>query len=197
MLKNIFLAFIPIFVAVDAIGVLPIFISLTQELSPEKKIRVILQSLVTALCLAIGFIFLGRAIFRLLNITIGDFMIAGGAILFSIAIIDILNPEKQRRIPDGELGAVPLGTPLIVGPAVLTTSLMITPAYGLSATLISILVNVILAGVIFSFSGILIKILGKAGTKALSKITSLLLAAIAVMMIRKGILQIIMSMSGA
>lgn len=189
MINNIILAFIPIFVAVDAIGVLPIFISLTEGISRKEKIKIISQSMVTALGLAFGFIFLGKAVFRVLGITMGDFMIAGGLILFCIAIIDILRHEKSRRIPSQELGAVPLGTPLIVGPAVLTTSLMIIPAYGIGATLISVFINVFLAGVIFSFSEILIKALGEAGAKALSKITSLLLAAIAIMMIRKGITQ--------
>jgi multiple antibiotic resistance protein len=189
-MRNILLAFIPIFIAVDAPGVLPIFISLTKEFSKTERRRIILQSIFTAICLAVGFVFLGKAIFKLLGISVADFMVAGGAILFCIAIMDILNPEKKRRIPAKELGAVPLGTPLIVGPAVLTTSLVIISEYGLSAALVSIIINVLLAGLIFYSSNILIKILGEAGTKAISKITSLLLAAIAVMLIRKGILQI-------
>ncbi|MFH1507932.1 MAG: MarC family protein [Candidatus Omnitrophota bacterium] len=189
MFKSMFLAFIPIFVAVDAIGVLPIFVSLTHGLKKKERSEVIFKSIITALCLAFGFIYLGKIVFRLLNITIGDFMIAGGVVLFSIAVIDIINPGKRRRIPTKELGAVPLGTPLIVGPAVLTTSLIIISEYGTSATLISVFLNVLLAGFIFSLSDFLMKSLGEAGTKALSKVTSLLLAAIAVMMIRKGIWQ--------
>ncbi|MBN1871833.1 MAG: MarC family protein [Candidatus Omnitrophica bacterium] len=191
MLKNIFLSFIPIFVAVDAIGVLPIYISLTEGLNKKERLKIIYQSVVTALCLAIGFIFLGRAIFKFLNITVGDFMIAGGVVLFCIAIIDIVNPSKKRRQPSGELGAVPFGTPLIVGPAVLTTSLMIISEYGTPATLISVISNVILAGAIFSTSDYLMKIFGVTGSRALSKITSLLLAAIAVMMVRKGVFLIL------
>lgn len=190
MIRNIFLAFIPLFVAVDAIGVLPIFISLSHGIKKKERTMIIFQSMVTALCLAVGFIFLGKAIFKLLDITIGDFMIAGGTILFCIAIIDILNPGKHRRIPPKELGIVPLGTPLIVGPAVLTTSLMIIAEYGLYATLISVFLNILLAGLIFLSSDVLIRRLGEAGTKALSKIMSLLLAAIAVMMIRKGFAQL-------
>ena len=189
MVRNILLSFIPIFVAVDAVGVLPIFVSLTEAIEPREKTKIIIQSMLTALCLAVGFIFLGQAVFKVLGITIGDFMIAGGAILFSLAITDIINPVKKRRIPSRELGAVPLGTPLIVGPAVLTTSLVIISQYGLFATLISVLVNILLAGIIFSLSSVLIKVLGEAGSKALSKITSLLLAAIAVMMVRKGLIQ--------
>jgi len=191
MVKNILLSFIPIFVAVDAIGVLPIFVSLTAGIDEKKKAKIIAQSVVTASCLAVGFIFLGKAVFKVLGITIGDFMVAGGAILFCLAITDIINPVKERRIPGQELGAVPLGTPLIVGPAVLTTSIVIISQYGLAATLISVLVNIALAGVIFSLSGVVIKVLGEAGSKALSKVASLLLASIAVMLARKGLTQFI------
>ncbi|MFA5087720.1 MAG: MarC family protein [Candidatus Omnitrophota bacterium] len=191
MWKDIFLAFIPIFVAVDAIGVLPIFVNLTHGLSKKDKSRIVMQSIWTALCLAVTFIFLGKIIFRLLGITMGDFMVAGGAILFCIAIIDLLRPGKDRRAPEKELGAVPIGTPLIVGPAVLTTSLIIIDQYGLLATLLAVSVNILLAGIIFSWSDILIKSLGQAGSRALSKVMSLLLAAIAIMMIRKGVWHIL------
>ena len=191
MIKNILLAFIPIFVAVDAVGVLPIFVSLTEGMEEKKKAKIIVQSVITALCLAVGFIFLGKAVFKVLGITIGDFMVAGGAILFCLAITDIINPVKQRRIPSEEPGAVPLGTPLIVGPAVLTTSITIVSQYGLPATLISVTVNIVLAGVIFGLSSLMIKVLGEAGSKALSKVASLLLAAIAVMLTRKGLMEFI------
>lgn len=184
--KDILLAFIPIFVAVDAIGVLPIFISLTEEVKQQQRIKIIAQSMLTAVCVAVAFIFLGKAVFKALGITIGDFMVAGGAILFCLAITDIINPMKRRRMPAEELGAVPLGTPLIVGPAVLTTSMIIISEYGLTATLISVVVNIMLAGIIFSGAEAVMKVLGEAGTKVLSKIMSLLLAAIAVMLIRKG-----------
>ena len=80
-------------------------------------------------------------------------------------------------------------SPLIAGPAVLTVSMLIISEYGLFATVISIIVNIIIAGAVFRLSDVLIKVLGEAGSKALSKITSLLLAAIAVMLIRKGLIQ--------
>ncbi|MFA5059753.1 MAG: MarC family protein [Candidatus Omnitrophota bacterium] len=190
-MENILLAFIPIFVAVDAIGLLPIFVGLTQELERKERISIIVQSLITAGCLAIGFILVGRAVFKFLGITIGDFMVAGGAILFCLAVIDLVLPNKPQRIPPKELGVVPLGTPLIVGPAVLTTSLIMIGEHGLYATFISILANLVLVGLFFMTSGFLIKVLGEAGSRALSKVTSLLLAAIAVMMIRKGVMHIL------
>lgn len=187
MIRSFFLAFIPLFVAVDAIGTLPIFVSLTEGFEKKEKVKVIFQSLATAGCLAIGFLFLGKAVFKFLSITVGDFMVAGGAILFCLAITDIINPAKKRRLPSSELGIVPLGTPLIVGPAVLTTSLITLGEYGLLPTLTAVLTNIIIAGMIFLLSRTLIRIIGVSGSRALSKITTLLLAAIAVMMIRRGI----------
>ncbi len=189
MARDILLSFIPIFVAVDAVGVLPIFVSLTEGVERSERAKIIIQSMLTALCLAVGFIFLGKAVFRILGITIGDFMVAGGAILFCLAITDIINPVKKRRIPSEQLGAVPLGTPLIVGPAVLTTCLLMMSQHGVLATLISVLVNILLAGMILALASVLMKVLGEAGSKALSKIVSLLLAAIAVMLMRKGMAQ--------
>jgi multiple antibiotic resistance protein len=187
MLKNILLSFIPLFVAVDAIGVLPIFVSLTEFLEQKERTKVIIQSMLTASGLAMGFVLVGKLVFKFLGIAMGDFMIAGGGILFCLAIVDIVNPVKKRRIPARDLGAVPLGTPLIAGPAVLTTSMVIISHYGLVPTVISILANILLAGLFFRLSFVLMSFLGEAGSKALSKITSLLLAAIAVMLIRKGL----------
>lgn len=187
MLTNILMAFIPVFVAVDAIGTLPILMSLSQGLDRRQKHRIILQSMLTALCLAVGFILVGKLVFRALGILMGDFMIAGGAILFCLAIIDIVNPVKRRRTPGNDLGVVPLGTPLLAGPAVLTTSMLAVSEYGLLPTLVSVVANILLAGLLFRFSLVLIKLLGESGAKAMSKVSNLLLAAIAVMLIRKGL----------
>jgi multiple antibiotic resistance protein len=187
MLQNTLLSFIPLFVAVDAIGVLPIFVSLTEGLEEKARTKVILQSMCTAIGLAIGFVLVGKLVFKFLGITIGDFMIAGGAILFCLAIIDMVSATNERRVPGPELGAVPLGTPLIAGPAVLTTSMLVVSQYGILPTVISLVANILLAGLLMRLSSSLMSFLGEAGSKALSKITSLLLAAIAVMLMRKGL----------
>ncbi|MGA2266243.1 MAG: MarC family protein, partial [Phycisphaerae bacterium] len=77
-MKSFLLTFVPIFVSVDAIGVLPIFMNLTEGLDKVQRRTVVLQSFLTALGVAIGFIFLGKAIFNLMGVTVQDFMVAGG-----------------------------------------------------------------------------------------------------------------------
>jgi len=191
--NDFLLAFIPIFVAVDVVGILPIFVSLTHGLEVKERRKIIGQSLITALCLAFAFIFLGKGIFKLLGISIGDFMVAGGIVLFCFAMIDLINPGKDRRIPPDDLGIVPIGTPLIVGPAVLTTSLMLVDQLGIIPTASAIFMNIMITGFVLWQSESMMKILGQAGSRVLSRTMALLLSAIAVMMIRRGISFIILS----
>jgi len=190
MLNDILLVFIPMFFTVDPIGILPIFASLTQGLTSLEKREIIIQSLITATLVAVGFILLGKVIFHFLGITMGDFMVAGGVILFCLAMVDLTSQGKTRRGVVKELGAVPIGTPLVVGPAVLTISLMLVSVHGLTITLIALFLNIAIVGLVFTFSDALIRLLGQAGSRALSKVMMLLLAAIGVMMVRRGIMEI-------
>ncbi|MEI8176392.1 MAG: MarC family protein [Candidatus Omnitrophota bacterium] len=188
--KTFWLAFIPIFVAVDALGVLPLFISLTESMKKADRERVVRDSMITAAAIAIAFIFVGKSVFRFLGISVYDFMIAGGLLLFIIAINDLLRAEKSKSAKGNMLGVVPLGMPLIVGPAVLTTSLIILDTYGLAPTVTAVILNILIAGLIFSLADVIIRVIGKGGAKAVSKVASLFIAAIAVMMMRKGIVHI-------
>lgn len=190
MLKNYFIAFVPIFVSVDALGMLPIFMSLTHSMAKGAREKLIRHSTLTALWVAIGFLLVGKLVFLWLGITISDFLVAGGAILFILSIRDLLTYGKASRVPDDSVGVVPLAVPLIVGPAVLTTSLILLNSVGILPTLFSIVVNILLCGIILHFSLGLSKLLGKAGSHTLSKIFNLLLAAIGVMLIRRGVEQI-------
>src|SRR5438105_4810761 len=107
-IHDIWLSFIPIFFAMDPVGLLPVFVNLTHDVEPMAKRQIIVQSLITALAVAVGFIFLGGAIFKFLGITIADFMIAGGIILFCLSILDLTSQSKVRRKNIEGIGAVPI-----------------------------------------------------------------------------------------
>lgn len=188
--KNFMLVFVPMFVAVDAIGILPLFMGLTEGIVPADRRKIIHQSLLTALFVAIGFVFLGKSIFRLMGVTVNDFMVAGGILLFIIATLDLASGRKFARTVE-TIGAVPLGVPLIVGPAVLTTGLMLVDLYGTGPTVLAIVVNILLAGAVLRTADFWTRLLGQPGSQAVSKVASLILAAIAVMMIRRGLTGII------
>ncbi len=191
-MDKFWLAFLPIFMAVNAISLLPFFISFTAELERGRVRRTIVQSVITATIVAVLFLLAGSALLNVLGITVADFLIAGGALLFVIALDELLASEKKVRLVDTEsLGAVPLGVPLIVGPAVLTTTLMLEPQYGFTTTVTAIVCNILIAGGMFWLSTPIIRFLGTSGVKTISKIGDILLAAIAVMMVRKGIVLVI------
>jgi multiple antibiotic resistance protein len=191
------LCFVPLFIAVDAIGVLPLFVSLTEGIDKERLRIVIWQSVITATVVALIFISFGLLFLRFLGITVPDFMIAGGLLLLAISLSDLLTGEKRQRQTDSEsLGAVPIGVPLITGPAVLTTCMLLAGIHGRLITAIAVVINIALAGLIFAFSQSLTRFLGRTGTKTISKVASMLLAAIAVMLIRKGIVELLLLPKG-
>jgi multiple antibiotic resistance protein len=183
---NYFLAFVPSFVAVDAIGMIPVYLGLTEGLSPKERSKNLQDSVLTALFVALAFLFVGKVIFVWLGVTISDFLVAGGAVLFIISIRDLLAANKSARVPGEKMGVVPLAVPLIVGPAVFATSLILLDTYGIGPAVFSIVTNVLLCGIILHFSDRLSALLGPAGSQTLSKISSLLLAAIGVMLMRRG-----------
>lgn len=185
---NFWLCFVPLFVAMDAIGLLPIFMNLTEGLDRASVRRVIWHSMITAAVVTAVFLVAGKVTLEMIGVTLADFMIAGGALLFVISLSDLLTVEKQvRRVDPESMGAVPLGVPLMVGPAVLTTTIILVGEHGYMPTLLAIVVNILIAGAAFSFSEYITRLIGKTGTRTLSKLTALILAVIAVMMVRKGI----------
>lgn len=187
-MNDFWLCFVPLFVAVDAVGSLPIFLTMTHNLDQREAHRVIYLSTGTAAGLALAFAAAGPQAMHLLGITVTDFMVAGGTLLLILALTDqIVSKEPQDREAVSEFGVVPLGVPLMTGPAVLTTSILLVDQYGLLATSASILANVAIAGVVFRFGRTVHRFLGATGAKIISKVAGLFLAAIGVMMIRKGI----------
>ena len=95
-MNNFWLCFVPLFVAVDALGLLPIFMGLTQGLTRVRIRRIIFESVITAMIVALVFLFVGKGILTLLGITVADFMIAGGTLLFVLSLSDLISAEKRR-----------------------------------------------------------------------------------------------------
>jgi len=189
-LRPYVLTFIPIFVAVDALGNIPLFVSLTHSLNKKQKQRVIRESLLTATVIAVSFMFLGKAILRVLNISVADFQIAGGILLLVISTNLLLAGKGRDSVlskGSSEAGVFPLGTPLVTGPAVLTMILMVVDNFGWMPSLISLLLNMLIVWFTFRYADLFTALIGEAGMRAFSKIIYIFLAAIAVMMMRKGI----------
>lgn len=194
ILQEFGLTFVPLFVAMDAIGVLPILLPLTQDMKVRERRRVIRLAVLTALGLGLGFVAIGKGIFLFLGIEVADFLIAGGLILFLLAAKDLITGkmlEAEASVGADMIGVVPLGTPLVVGPAVLTTLLILIDLYSIVIVIVSFIINLAIAWLLFAQANRVVAFLGQGGVRATSKVVSLFLAAIAIKMIRQGVLGIL------
>ena len=189
LVENFLKAFIPLFVAIDPIGLAAIFLAMSGGVAAERRKKIANQAAWTGGLVALLFLFLGQTIFAALGITVNDFQIAGGLILFMLAAKDLIQSAAVPEVVPEDFGVVPLGMPLIAGPASITTLLVLAQSkvIGLGIILAALAVNLVLVVLAFAYSDWLGRKIGGTGMRAISKIIALLLAAIAVNMIRQGL----------
>lgn len=187
MIHSFLLTFVGIFVALDIIGAMPLYVSMTQSLPPTRKAKVVNTSLLVAFVVALVFLFFGNLIFRYLGIDVLDFKIAGGLVLLLVSLADLLSGPDATHNPSGSTGIVPLAVPLITGPGILTTIILQVATAGYWITLLAVFLNFVIAWILLRRADRVTSLIGKDGTVVVSKLAALLLAAIAVSMIRGGV----------
>lgn len=204
-LHDFFLILLPLFVVMDPAGTLPVYVALTAHYTDEQRRQIAVKATVVAAVTGILFVVLGQAIFNFLGIQFADFQIAGGILLVILAVLDLLSPgkpavnEAAQTDPAASIGIVPLAVPLIVGPATMTTSLLLVNTYAktygqvLVAAMVcaGLLLNLAVLFVAMWFSGRLVALIGRNTMSVVNKIVMILLAAIAVSLIRQGIVSIV------
>jgi len=189
-LRDLGLSFIVLFVAIDAPGNLPFVLGLTSSMTPERRSRVVRYAIITALLVGVGFLFIGRGIFYALGIKMSDFLVAGGLILFALAASDLIYATRRQEEAgpvEDYVGIVPLGTPLVAGPAVLTALFLLTSQYSYPLVVLAFVLNLALAWFILRQANLATRLIGPGGLRGLSKVASLVIAAFGVRMIRLGI----------
>jgi multiple antibiotic resistance protein len=191
-------SFVLLFSVFDVIGTVPVFLALTQDFSDQRAV-IVRDSVIIATIILLVFAMAGQLVFRVLGITIDDFKIAGGIILFIIALDNLRGKISQTRtIAAGEIAAFPLATPLMAGPgAISTVMIYANPPYGILEIFLVILLNSVVTYFILERASWVQKALGNNGTQVFTRIVGLLIAAIGIAFIREGILGIIKSMGGS
>ncbi len=184
-------AFIPLFVAFDPIGLLPVFWALTRRLDLAQRRKASRQAVVTAGYVIVGFLLVSRWIFALMGLQFSDLMIAGGAILIVLCFRDLLTSEEAPAGQFQNPGVVPIGVPLLAGPAAMTTVLLVKNQSGWPLTLAALGATFAVVWVTLAASEWLMARLGREGAQIVSRIASLVLTAFGVMLIRRGIFSLI------
>ena len=202
MLSLALLSFTSIFVIVDPVTLVPIFLAMTQGDSEEKRRAVVKKAVVVSAGILTVFTFGGTVIFNTLGVTLPAFQIAGG-ILLLITALDQLQVESVRtrtspdEIAEGaakpDVAIVPLAMPLLAGPGAIATVMMLNGRAQSHWAIIPILAGVLATSfityLILRGASYVDRVLGKTGSAVLERVMGLLLAAIAIQFIVTGIAQ--------
>jgi multiple antibiotic resistance protein len=216
-LHDFLLIFIPLFVVIDPAGTVPVFLALTGNYNELQRKKIAIRATVVAGVTGILFVVLGQSIFNFLGVRFADFQIAGGVLLAILAILDLLSDGKPAvkenlegvTVP-GSVGVVPLAVPMMVGPATMTTSLLLVNTYAAryNAQLgqpygqivvevmvcAALLLNLLVLLLAMWHSERLVRLVGKNTMLVINKIVMILLAAIAVSLIRQGVVSIVLEL---
>jgi multiple antibiotic resistance protein len=181
-------AFVLLFAVIDAVGTVPIFIGLTEGARGSRR-KIVKQAVVISTVILVLFTLFGWLIFEIFGININDFRVAGGVILFIVAVDHLRGEQdRQRGLAPSDIAAFPLATPLLAGPGAISTVIIISaPPYSPFLALLVVGCNAALAYLVLSSSDWVGKFMGQNGTAALSRITALLIAALAVAFVAEGL----------
>ncbi len=181
-------AFVALFIIIDPLGNIPLFIGLTEGLSKKERKDTFIEALYVGFLLLLLFTLAGTWILSLFMINLNDFKIAGGILLLLLAMIILIRGHFDNVSGGEDVGAVPLGIPLLVGPGAITTTMVLIGMFGVVVTLIAVALNFIVSGFVFFYADIIYEKLGKTGSIIIAKVMAIMLAAIAVKFIREGIM---------
>jgi multiple antibiotic resistance protein len=186
--SDIVTSVIALFVVIDPIGNIPVFIALTRKLEKEEHKAVSKTAILTAGILLLIFGVAGSQILQIFGITIFSFMIAGGTLLFIIAI-ELLTYGEWRFIGNvkEEAGVVPLAFPLLAGPGAITAVIISYQTSGFVITVLSIIIVLAITYLILRMVNPIYKVLGNRGAMIVSRVFAVIIAAIAVQYIVEGV----------
>lgn len=194
------ISFSLIFFIVDPLGSIPIFLALTEEVGAKERKKIAWRACIVSFFILLVFAFIGEWILRLFRVTISSFQIAGGILIFIIALSMLqarrsrakFTPEEEHERAEGEDVAIfPLAIPMLSGPAAITTVMVLinlsTSFTHRVIVVLCILITTLCCYWIFKQSARLMNLLGQTGINVLMRLMGLLLAVISVQFVIDGI----------
>ena len=188
--ENLIKSTIALFVVIDPVGNVPLFIALTEKMEKNERKAVSKIAIITAAILLTIFAIAGSEILTIFGITIYSFMVAGGILLFIVSI-ELLTHGTWRfgggtgREAD-KSGVVPLAFPLLAGPGAITSVMISFQSAGLIVTMLSIIIVIVITYIVLRLVNPIYKLLGRRGSMIFTRIFAVLIAAIAVQYIVQG-----------
>ena len=184
-IASVFTAFAALFIVMDPFSSVPAFLSLTKKFTPKQKSDAAGVAGAVAALVLFGFLFAGPALLSVMGIRMESFEIGGGILMLLIAISFALGIDFGKS-EDTPVEAVIIGVPLLSGPGVMLTVILLANTVGLPSTIIAAALCCIASYLIILSSTHVYRVIGRNGLEILSRVAGVLLAAFAVEYIRKG-----------
>ena len=193
------IVFIPMFIVIDPFGVMPIYLVLTKSMTPEQRSETLKYAITFGASLLVAFALLGKVILDYLSVSIDALRIAGGLLLLVIGVMMLYEgdtprsrrkgaeePEEEPHEPE-DVAFVPLGTPMLAGPGAISVVITLTGTADMSWVLLSLAAVMLVTTLMLWKVNLVFKVIGNAGTRALTRVMGLITSAYAVQMILDGI----------
>jgi len=188
---NVFSAVVTLFLVLDPLGNIPLFLSVLKTVSPERRRKVLVREIAIAYLVLLLILFLGSYALQFLHLDPEAISIAGGIVLFLIALRMIFPREATSAIDslEGEPFVVPLAIPLFAGPSTLATILLLRQSSPSHAGLLLLAITIAwaLSGSILLASTFFYRVLGESGLIAMARLMGMLLVTVAVQMLLNGV----------
>jgi len=183
--------FIPLFIIINPLAILPNFIELTQRLDKKQRGNVSFRTSASAFILLCIFVFIGRPVLGLIGVSTAAFMIACGILVLYISLGMLSgDPPVTRNVGFDRISVVPMSIPLLAGPGAIATTIVLESTYGKPLVLVSLIITMVLSKVMLDHYRPIVRVMGKNGLNAWIRLSALFFAAIAVNLITRGILDI-------
>lgn len=198
-----FSAIVTLFIVVDPIALAPLFIGLTSHMKEPQRLYLAKRSVLVAAGIMLAFVIIGKPLLTALGISLDAFYIAGGALLFLIAI-DMLfaRTSRTRETPEEaaegmtvtDISVFPLAIPIMSGPGSIATIVLFmsqagTNPYKIASVIAGILVALMGCYLVMRLSGRLMSVLRSTGVAVIGRVMGLILAALAAQFVLNGVEQ--------
>ncbi len=184
-----------LFLVLDPVGNVPLFFALTSGFSEEEREKVFAESVLVASALLVAFVALGPPLLERYGVEMSDFKVAGGLVLLLVALMGMFGRLEAEQLRGEAVAVVPMATPLLAGPGSMYTVVYLARVYGFAPALLSVALNTAAAYFILRASRLILRKVGRNAILALARVLSLLLAAIAVSLIRSGVAEALAELS--
>jgi len=186
MVEDLFYAAVLLFFIFDPFATLPVFLSMTKDVDTQGRVWSANRAVLVAGLLFVVFVLTGKMLLQIFDLSIASFRVAGGVVLFLLAVEIIFSIQLGKQ-ENGSVAWVVIASPLLTGPGAMTTAILLAEKSGYLLTVLACVPALFITWVLLRNATTILKILGNNAIEIISRIIGLLLAAMAVEFIMRGV----------